>query len=161
MAASFHEHGQWEEEALRRFVTTLKAEVDLVVQAPLLLRPFFSRDNNIFTISRHRDEIQMITRRASTCLRLSKIKYLSLRPYKYGPIQRRCLNNSAPIATPKPSPASPLAAITSDLDQLSPRFDISADSTEIIKSPTDFFERLKVCSLQLKVLWRSRLSTNE
>ncbi|KAK3075259.1 CDP-diacylglycerol--glycerol-3-phosphate 3-phosphatidyltransferase [Teratosphaeriaceae sp. CCFEE 6253] len=41
------------------------------------------------------------------------------------------------------SSASPLASITSELDKLTPRFDVSADSIEILKSPVDFYEALK------------------
>ncbi|KAK3069802.1 CDP-diacylglycerol--glycerol-3-phosphate 3-phosphatidyltransferase [Teratosphaeriaceae sp. CCFEE 6253] len=41
------------------------------------------------------------------------------------------------------SSASPLASINSELDKLTPRFDVSADSIEIIKSPVDFYEALK------------------
>lgn len=86
----------------------------------------------------------MIIRRASTCLRLSRATNVSSRIFRNGTIQRRCVNTSAPTATPKPSPVSPLAAITSELDDLSPRFDISAESIEIIRGPTEFFEALKV-----------------
>ncbi|TKA73894.1 hypothetical protein B0A55_03793 [Friedmanniomyces simplex] len=52
---------------------------------------------------------------------------------------------SAPVAASHsaPSAASPIASITSELDKLTPRFDVSADSIEIIKSPSDFFEALK------------------
>ena len=55
------------------------------------------------------------------------------------------MNTAAPTTSPKASAVSPLAAITSDLDELTPRFDVSADSIEIIKSPTAFYETLKVC----------------
>ncbi|GAB7360267.1 hypothetical protein MBLNU230_g8027t1 [Neophaeotheca triangularis] len=41
------------------------------------------------------------------------------------------------------SPTSPLASLSSELDELSPRFDVSADNIEILKTPTEFFETLK------------------
>lgn len=41
------------------------------------------------------------------------------------------------------SSAAPLASITSELDKLSPRFDISADNIEILRSPSDFYQTLK------------------
>ncbi|KAF6223564.1 hypothetical protein HO133_000407 [Letharia lupina] len=39
--------------------------------------------------------------------------------------------------------ASPLAALTSDLDRLAPRIDINADQIEILDGPTEFYERLR------------------
>jgi CDP-diacylglycerol--glycerol-3-phosphate 3-phosphatidyltransferase len=37
-----------------------------------------------------------------------------------------------------------LAPIVSELDRLAPSFDISGDRIQIIKTPTDFYETLKV-----------------
>lgn len=45
-----------------------------------------------------------------------------------------------------PSAIAPLASITNELDKLSPRFDVSADAIEIIRSPSEFYATLKVCS---------------
>lgn len=42
-----------------------------------------------------------------------------------------------------PSFASPLASISTELDKLAPRFDVSADSIQILKEPSDFYETLK------------------
>lgn len=55
------------------------------------------------------------------------------------------MNTAAPPTSPKASNVSPLAAITSDLDELTPRFDVDANAIEIIRSPTEFYETLKVC----------------
>lgn len=42
-----------------------------------------------------------------------------------------------------PTPASPLAALTSDLDLLAPRIDINADQIEILDGPKEFYEVLR------------------
>ena len=42
-----------------------------------------------------------------------------------------------------PTPASPLAALTSDLDLLAPRIDINADQIEILDGPKEFYEELR------------------
>lgn len=49
-------------------------------------------------------------------------------------------------ATPAsaPSSASQLAVFTGELDKLAPRFDIPAEAVEILKSPAEFYETLKV-----------------
>lgn len=87
----------------------------------------------------------MITRRAATCLRLIKPRGSCRSLRKYGRIQRRLSSSSsAPSATSTTqSPTALLASITSELDKLSPRFDVSADSIEIIRSPSEFYETLK------------------
>jgi hypothetical protein len=87
----------------------------------------------------------MITRRVSSCLRSSRIYCVRHKRINHGAVQRRLSSTSTPPpASPPPSSASPLAAITSELDRLSPRFDVSADSIEIIRGPVEFFEVLKV-----------------
>jgi len=89
----------------------------------------------------------MITRRASTCLgplvkRHPRCSFVC----KPGRHQQRRLSTSAPSppAAASQSPISPLASITSDLDRLSPRFDVPAESIEILRSPNEFYETLKV-----------------
>ncbi|KAK5166120.1 CDP-diacylglycerol--glycerol-3-phosphate 3-phosphatidyltransferase [Saxophila tyrrhenica] len=75
----------------------------------------------------------MITRRAFTCRRLAS-------------------TFSAP-ATPPPSSVSPLSALTSELDKISPRFDVSADSIGIIRGPAEFYDALKtkIASAQRRI----------
>ena len=92
-------------------------------------------------------DISMLTRRVFPCLRASK-QVRSLRKVsRNGGLQKRFSSTSfTPAATPASgqASASQLAAFTSELDKLSPRFDVSADSIEILKSPTEFYETLKV-----------------
>jgi len=51
-------------------------------------------------------------------------------------------------ATPQ-SQVSMLATITTDLDKIAPRFEIQPDQIEIIQSPAEFYEKLKVCFIVL------------
>jgi len=44
-----------------------------------------------------------------------------------------------------------LTSITNELDKLSPRFDISADSIEILRDPAQFYSILKVGTTFLDV----------
>jgi hypothetical protein len=46
-------------------------------------------------------------------------------------------------STPQ-SQASMLATITTDLDNIAPRFEIQPEQITIIKTPADFYETLKV-----------------
>jgi CDP-diacylglycerol---glycerol-3-phosphate 3-phosphatidyltransferase len=92
----------------------------------------------------------MITRRVSSCLRSSRIYCVRDKRINHGAVQRRLSSTSTPPpALPPPSSVSPLAAISSELDRLSPRFDVSADSIEIIRGPVEFFEVLKVGFLSI------------
>lgn len=95
----------------------------------------------------HQHASSMITRRASTCLRLSKQPLRIRKPRNHGAFQRRyATTSSAPAATSAGthSSASQLAMITSELDKLSPRFNVPADSIEILRTPFEFYETLKV-----------------
>ena len=88
----------------------------------------------------------MIIRRVVLCSRHTEYR-LPTRIINHGAKVQRRLSTaySAPVAATHtaPSQASPLASITSELDKLTPRFDVSADDIEIIRSPSDFFEALK------------------
>ena len=56
----------------------------------------------------------------------------------------RAHSTTSTVAVPQPlTQASPLAALTSDLDRLSPRIDINADQIEILHGPTQFYQSLK------------------
>ncbi|KAK5134897.1 hypothetical protein LTR08_005987 [Meristemomyces frigidus] len=88
----------------------------------------------------------MVIRRAAACLRLAQPRGIRGSARDYGRVQRRFSSSSStPSATPvtTQSPAAPLASITSELDKISPRFDVSADSIEILRSPGEFYETLK------------------
>ena len=63
---------------------------------------------------------------------------------------RRHSSSSAPMASATPqSQVSMLATITTDLDKIAPRFEIQPDQIEIIQSPAEFYEKLKVCFIVL------------
>lgn len=89
-------------------------------------------------------DISMITRQSTACIR--QISRSSTRRYRHGSFQRRKASTSTAMPATAPSPAAPLASITSELDKLTPRFDVSASSIEILKGPSEFYETLKVCS---------------
>ena len=59
---------------------------------------------------------------------------------------RRYASTSAPSMNPSApqSQASMLATITTDLDNIAPRFEIAPEKIRIIKTPTEFYETLKV-----------------
>lgn len=55
-----------------------------------------------------------------------------------------------PAATPATSTAAsahPLATVTTQLDRVSPRFEIDASAINILSSPAAFYETLKVVKL--------------
>jgi CDP-diacylglycerol--glycerol-3-phosphate 3-phosphatidyltransferase len=52
-------------------------------------------------------------------------------------------NPTAMASTPQ-SQASMLATITTDLDKLAPRFELSPEQITIIQTPAEFYETLKV-----------------
>ncbi|KXT04884.1 hypothetical protein AC578_3462 [Pseudocercospora eumusae] len=87
----------------------------------------------------------MITRRVSPLLRLSVQSKQNRRLCRKSYIQRRHASTTTTAATPTStqSSASQLAVITGELDKLSPRFEVSADSIQILQTPTDFYETLK------------------
>lgn len=88
----------------------------------------------------------MILRRTVPCLRHVSRNAARQQSSKYGRVQRRYSSSStapAPTAA-SASTAAPLASITNELDKLSPRFDISANSIEILRDPAQFYDVLKV-----------------
>lgn len=56
--------------------------------------------------------------------------------------------NAAPGSSPQ-SQASMLATITSDLDRIAPRFEVESEQIQILKTPEEFYETLKVGPIQL------------
>ncbi|KAI7655459.1 hypothetical protein KC322_g18342, partial [Hortaea werneckii] len=89
----------------------------------------------------------MLPRRAVTCLNTPRLSSKCGKAIRHGRPQRRLSSTSASSAAGAPftvaSPAAPLASITGELDKLTPRFDVSAEDIEILRSPSDFFETLK------------------
>ncbi|KAH0371570.1 hypothetical protein KCU65_g1683, partial [Aureobasidium melanogenum] len=59
------------------------------------------------------------------------------------PMRRRYSNSSVAPTTSTPSPGAALGGLNTELDKLSPRFDISSSQIEILRSPSDFYETLK------------------
>ena len=59
-------------------------------------------------------------------------------------LRLRAHSTTSTVASPQSlTQASPLVALTSDLDRLSPRIDINADQIEILHGPTEFYQSLK------------------
>lgn len=96
---------------------------------------------------------QMIVRRVLPCLRQISSSSGNARRQivKYGRVQRRYSSTSAagPTASVSSS-AAPIASITSELDRLSPRFDVPAESIEILRTPAEFYSALKSKILNAK-----------
>lgn len=89
----------------------------------------------------------MITRPAASYLRLAR-NSIPCRHARVRILRVQCRRASAssappPANTAPQSTASALASLTSELDKLSPRFDVPAESITILRSPSDFFETLK------------------
>lgn len=59
---------------------------------------------------------------------------------------RRYTTANAPstAASTSQSQASMLATITTDLDKIAPRFEVQPEQIEILRTPSEFFETLKV-----------------
>jgi hypothetical protein len=96
---------------------------------------------------------QMIVRRVLPCLRQVSTSSGNVQRQiaKYGRVQRRYSSTSAagPAASVSSS-AAPIASITSELDRLSPRFDVPAESIEILRTPAEFYSALKSKILNAK-----------
>ena len=58
-------------------------------------------------------------------------------------MRRRYSNSSVAPTSSTPSPGAALGGLNTELDKLSPRFDISSSQIEILRSPSDFYETLK------------------
>lgn len=57
------------------------------------------------------------------------------------------MSAGAPAPAPASSPASgvgALAPFVNELDRLAPSFDVQGDQIQIIRTPTEFYETLKV-----------------
>nr|POE65315.1 cdp-diacylglycerol--glycerol-3-phosphate 3-phosphatidyltransferase [Quercus suber] len=91
----------------------------------------------------------MLTGRARTCVRLVYPRLSAARSVCNNGCRRPVSSTAVPPSiTASSSSASPLACFTTELDKLSPRFDVAADSIEILRSPTEFYENLKVDTIR-------------
>lgn len=70
----------------------------------------------------------------------------SIRSSHQMPMRRRYSNSSVASTTSTPSPGAALGGLNTELDKLSPRFDITSSQIEILRSPSDFYETLKASS---------------
>jgi CDP-diacylglycerol--glycerol-3-phosphate 3-phosphatidyltransferase len=58
---------------------------------------------------------------------------------------RRYSSSTASAITTSPAPqASMLGAFTNELDRIAPRFEIHGSQIEILRSPSEFYETMKV-----------------
>jgi hypothetical protein len=89
----------------------------------------------------------MIIRSCSRSYRTT-IRPFSVRRVHQGRQLRKYTTSSASASTPAspPSSFSALGSVTSELDKLSPRFEIQPFQIQILKSPTEFYDTLKVRS---------------
>lgn len=71
----------------------------------------------------------------------------SIRATHQMPMKRRYSNSSVTPPAIAPSPAAALGGLNTELDKLSPRFDISSSQIEILRSPSDFYETLKASQI--------------
>lgn len=89
--------------------------------------------------------IIMIIRSCFRCSRNS-VRPLSRGRAQQGRPLRKYTTSSASASTPSPpqSSFSMLGSVTSELDKLSPRFELEPSQILILKSPSEFYETLKV-----------------
>lgn len=86
----------------------------------------------------------MNVRRVLPCLRQASSSTARRHVTKYGRVQRRYSSTSSGnAAAPIQSSAAPIASITNELDKISPRFDVPAESIEILRTPAEFYATLK------------------
>lgn len=86
----------------------------------------------------------MIVRTITRCSRIRKVP--SFQP----PLQRmkqraHSTSTSSTTTTPTaPSPASILGAFTDECDKLAPKFEVEGSQIQILRTPSEFYETLKV-----------------
>jgi CDP-diacylglycerol--glycerol-3-phosphate 3-phosphatidyltransferase len=74
------------------------------------------------------------TRRSLTCLKPRHIR-----------AKQRRYSTTAQVHSPEgASQASVLGAFTNELDKIAPRFDLEGSQIQILRSPADFYNTLKV-----------------
>jgi CDP-diacylglycerol--glycerol-3-phosphate 3-phosphatidyltransferase len=56
----------------------------------------------------------------------------------------RRYSTSAPASVDSASPASMIGAFTNELDKIAPRFEVRGSQINVIRTPTEFYETLKV-----------------
>lgn len=87
--------------------------------------------------------IQVVSRARGPISSLRNGVRLSCRVVR--PSRRFSTSSSSPVSSSAPqSQASMLATITTDLDKIAPKFEIQPDQIDVLKTPVEFFETLKV-----------------
>jgi len=86
--------------------------------------------------------------RSLTRVQLSRVSLTRSVPLSSRSIQCRQIHSTGNIpsmgSSAPSSQASMLATITTDLDKIAPRFEIQSDQIHILKTPSEFYETLKV-----------------
>ena len=98
--------------------------------------------------------------------------YIGVQANKLSPkVPRRRYSNATPtpVSDATPSPVAALGGLTSELDKISPRFDVDASQITILKDPSEFYETLKASpvlylnirfSLVMFLSWKSTFSSD-
>lgn len=96
-------------------------------------------------LQHHHTSRAMIARSVSRCSPLRRIQISKLNTFTI-PKQRRFSSSSPSTASHSnpSSPASMLAAFTDELDKIAPRFEINGSQIQVLHSPADFYQTLKV-----------------
>lgn len=104
----------------------------------------------------------MLARGVSRCCLTLKLRPLSIRPInQYGQQCRQYSMPSGPVSSASSTSSSGmLAPITNELDKIAPSFNISGSQIQIIKTPNDFYETLKVGGMFVKVKVNGICSVN-
>jgi len=89
---------------------------------------------------------RMIARGFYRCARCKSSSHTIWRARRSSAIRSYTTSSTATASTIAQSPASILGTLTTELDKLSPRFELQSSQIQILKSPVDFYESLKVRS---------------
>jgi CDP-diacylglycerol---glycerol-3-phosphate 3-phosphatidyltransferase len=84
----------------------------------------------------------MIVRSALRCSATQRLN--ACKPWSLRAKHRRYSTASSPVLANGASQASILGVFTGELDKIAPRFDMNGSQIQILRSPTDFYEALKV-----------------
>lgn len=96
---------------------------------------------------------EMIARSSLRCTAARGL--LAGKPRTLRPRYRRYSTTSGIQSIDGASPAAMLGAFTNELDKIAPRFDILGSQIKIIRSPSDFYETLKVGEHEFNIAQRN------
>lgn len=66
-----------------------------------------------------------------------RLRFLQAKP-------RRFSSSAAATPSPPPSQTAMLATFTNDFDRIAPRFEVNGSQIQVLRSPAEFYESLKV-----------------